>query len=268
MNTAQITAPITVALVDDQELIRTGFGLILGSAGDIEVVAEAADGAEALERIGALAAVGEAPDVVLMDVRMTGMDGIEATRLIAERYPSVRVLVLTTFDLDEYALAAIAAGASGFLLKDARAAELVAAVRAVAAGDSAMAPSVTRRLLMRLRSGDAPGQRAQASAASQAVGTQALQAPEAAQAAQAPQAPQTGQEAQLGGLRDPRLEALTERELEVFGLIAEGLSNAEIGERLFLSESTVKTHVGRVLAKLALRDRVHAVILAFEVGLR
>ncbi len=255
MNSVKSTAPITVALVDDQELIRTGFGLILRSSGDIEVVAEAADGAEALERIGALAAAGEAPDVVLMDVRMAGMDGIEATRLIAERHPAVRVLVLTTFDLDEYALDAIAAGASGFLLKDARAAELVAAVRAVAVGDSVMAPSVTRRLLMRLRSGDAPAQADQAhTAAPSAVGARV---PEAAP-----------QEAQTAGLRDPRLEALTERELEVFELIAEGLSNAEIGGRLFLSESTVKTHVGRVLAKLALRDRVHAVILAFEVGLR
>lgn len=252
MNSETPGAPIAVALVDDQELIRTGFGLILASAGDIEVVAEASDGAEALERIGALAAEGAAPDVVLMDVRMAGMDGIEATRQLVERHPAVRVLVLTTFDLDEYALDAIAAGASGFLLKDARAAELVAAVRAVAEGDSVMAPSVTRRLLMRLRADGATGH-----------GTD-----ERTDAAAEHAGPRPATGAQSEASRDPRLDTLTERELEVFGLIADGLSNAEIGDRLFLSESTVKTHVGRVLAKLGLRDRVNAVILAYTVGLR
>lgn len=232
--------PIRVVLVDDQELIRTGFSLILTTAaGDggagIEVVGEAGDGAEALARLEALAREDRPPHVVLMDVRMPGMDGIEATRLISERYAQTRVLVLTTFDLDEYALAAIEAGASGFLLKDARAPELIGAVRAVAEGDSVMAPSVTRRLIARLREQPEP---------------RPAPEPERRSGSSAP------------------LDQLTEREQEVFSLIAEGLSNAEIGERLFLSESTVKTHVGRVLAKLELRDRVHAVILAYEAGLR
>ncbi len=230
--------PTRVLLVDDQELIRTGFALILATAGadgggDVEVVGEAGDGAAALASIEALAAEDRAPGVVLMDVRMPGMDGIEATSVIAQRFPDTRVLVLTTFDLDEYALAAIEAGASGFLLKDARAPELIAAVRAVADGDSVMAPSVTRRLIERLRE-------PQSEAVPRKTGTST----------------------------SAILEQLTEREQEVFGLIAEGLSNSEIGERLFLSESTVKTHVGRVLAKLGLRDRVHAVILAYEAGLR
>ena len=230
--------PTRVLLVDDQELIRTGFALILATAGadgggDVEVVGEAGDGAAALASIEALAAEDRAPGVVLMDVRMPGMDGIEATSVIAQRFPDTRVLVLTTFDLDEYALAAIEAGASGFLLKDARAPELIAAVRAVADGDSVMAPSVTRRLIERLRE-------PQSEAVPRRTGTST----------------------------SAILEQLTEREQEVFGLIAEGLSNSEIGERLFLSESTVKTHVGRVLAKLDLRDRVHAVILAYEAGLR
>lgn len=234
------TTDIRVLLVDDQDLIRTGFSLILSTAPAdgraIEVVGEASDGADAISVIERLINEGQAPDVVLMDVRMPGMDGIEATQVITERFPLARVLVLTTFDLDEYALAAIEAGASGFLLKDARAPELIGAVRAVAEGDSAMAPSVTRRLISRLRD---PGQQQGAR-----VRNATVEAPEQA------------------------LASLTEREREVFDLISEGLSNAEICERLFLSESTVKTHVGRVLTKLQLRDRVHAVILAYELGLR
>lgn len=222
---------LRVLLVDDQELIRTGFAMILGTQADFEVVGEAGDGAEALAVIEALINEDRAPHVVLMDVRMPGIDGIEATGLITQRYPDVRVLVLTTFDLDEYALAAIEAGASGFLLKDARAAELNGAVRAVADGDSVMAPSVTRRLITRLREPE------------RATSQDLVDAARA-------------------------LEQLTDREQQVFALIAEGLSNAEIGESLFLSESTVKTHVGRVLAKLGLRDRVHAVILAYEAGVR
>ncbi len=230
--------PIRVLLVDDQDLIRTGFALILATAPTengrgIEVVGEAANGEEALAAIERLGAAGSAPSVVLMDVRMPVMDGIETTKIIAERHPEARVLVLTTFDLDEYALSAIEAGASGFLLKDARAPELIGAVRSVAEGDSVMAPSVTRRLIERLRT----------------------------------PVPQVHQPRPDAGAT-ARIAELTEREQEVFGLIAEGLSNAEIGERLFLSESTVKTHVGRVLSKLQLRDRVHAVILAYEVGLR
>lgn len=243
--------PTRVLLVDDQELIRTGFALILATAGadgggDVEVVGEAGDGAAALASIEALAAEDRAPGVVLMDVRMPGMDGIEATSVIAQRFPDTRVLVLTTFDLDEYALAAIEAGASGFLLKDARAPELIAAVRAVADGDSVMAPSVTRRLIERLREPQ----------------------PHMGEDAPAPGAGGADGVAGGGARAAAILEQLTEREQEVFGLIAEGLSNSEIGERLFLSESTVKTHVGRVLAKLGLRDRVHAVILAYEAGLR
>lgn len=232
---------IRVAIVDDQELIRTGFSLILNTAvGDpgFDVVGEAAEGGEALELIARLGGDDRAPDVVLMDVRMPGMNGIEATRTIAQRFPGVRVLVLTTFDLDEYAMEAIEAGASGFLLKDTRAAELIEAVRAVADGDAVMAPSVTQRLLLRLREERPQPQHASSSQPAEAERAAAIR------------------------------KELTEREQEVFGLIAEGLSNAEIGERLFLSESTVKTHVGRVLTKLGLRDRVHAVILAYEAGLR
>lgn len=231
--------PLRVLLVDDQELIRTGFSLILDSQTDVEVVGEASNGQEALAKIEQLLMQNLAPDVVLMDVRMPVMDGIEATTRIVRDYPDTRVLVLTTFDLDEYALAAIEAGAGGFLLKDARAPELIGAVRAVAAGDAVMAQSVTRRLLSKLR--DAEQRQGSSLKDRQQVVTHS-------------------------DLR--QLEDLTERESEVFGLIAEGLSNSEIGERLFLSESTVKTHVGRILAKLHLRDRVHAVIFAYEAGLR
>jgi len=235
-----IERAIRVLVVDDQELIRTGFALILATASApgpggeaaVHIVGEASNGHEALGMMQKLRDEGELPDVVLMDVRMPGMDGIEATARIAEDYPQVRVLVLTTFDLDEYALSAVRAGASGFLLKDARANELIGAVRAVADGDSVMAPSVTMRLIDRLR------------------------------------VPENEPERRAGLDLPTGVEQLTERELEVLRLIAEGLSNAEIGERLFLAESTVKTHVGRILAKLGLRDRVHAVIYAYEAGLR
>lgn len=222
---------IRVMLVDDQELIRTGFRLVLMAEPGIEVVAEASDGVSALaelERLGGC-------DVVLMDVRMPGMNGIEATGRIVAEFPETRVLVLTTFDLDEYAAGAIRAGASGFLLKDARPTELTDAIRRVAAGDAAMAPSVTRRLMEQLREG--------------ASGSGGFAAEPA--------------ETDLG----EELDVLTERELDVLRLIAEGKNNAEISAELFLSESTVKTHVGRVLAKLQLRDRVHAVIFAKERGL-
>lgn len=224
---------IRVMLVDDQELIRTGFKLVLLGEPGIDVIAEAADGAAALQRLDALGADG--CDLVLMDVRMPGMNGIDATAEIVRRFPDVRVLVLTTFDLDEYATGAIQAGASGFLLKDARPTELVDAIRRVAAGDAAMAPSVTRRLLDQLRTGGSAGLGGAAAGA----------------------APVTG----------GALGALTERELDVLRLIADGMNNAEISAELYLSESTVKTHVGRVLAKLQLRDRVHAVIFAKQHGL-
>lgn len=227
-----MSEPIRVLLVDDQDLIRTGFRLILLREPDIVVAGEATDGATALT---ALAQLDGACDVVLMDVRMPRMNGIDATRRIVAEHPGVRVLVLTTFDLDEYAQAAVQAGASGFLLKDARPTELVDAIRRVAAGDAVMAPATMRRMLEQMRDGAVvPG----------------AAAPEPA---------------------DPRQEealaALTDREREVLALIAEGLNNTEISERLYLSESTVKTHVGRVLFKLGLRDRIHAVIFAKEQGL-
>jgi DNA-binding NarL/FixJ family response regulator len=213
---------IRVVLADDQALVRTGFRMILAETDDIEVVGEAGDGDEAV-RVAAAAD----PDVVLMDVRMPHTDGIAATRRIRAAGAAARVLILTTFDLDEYVYAGLRAGASGFLLKDALAPELVAAVRVVASGEAVVAPTVTRRLIERFI-GDEP-----------ATGRPSLTA----------------------------FDVLTGREREVLTLIARGLANAEIAQRLFLSEGTVKTHVSRVLAKLGLRDRLQAVILAYEAGL-
>ena len=212
---------VRVVLVDDQTLVRTGFRLVLEETADIEVVGEAADGAQAL---GVVARTR--PDVVLMDVRMPGLDGIEATRRIRSRPHPTRVIILTTFDLDEYVLAGLRAGASGFLLKDALAADLVSAVRVVATGESVAAPSVTRRLIAHY------------------LGSVTATPSSAA-----------------------RLSVLTGREREVLTLVARGLSNTEIATALCLSESTVKTHLGRILAKLDLRDRVQAVILGYESGL-
>ncbi|HXD69777.1 MAG TPA: response regulator transcription factor [Gaiellales bacterium] len=213
-----MTPPLRVVIADDQALMRAGFRMLLEAQGDIEVVAEAADGAEAIA-----AAERTDPDVVLMDIRMPVMDGVEATR----RLPGRRVVILTTFHLDEYVVDALRAGASGFLLKDAPPDELVRAVRTAAAGDALLSPAVTRRLLdrvvARLPERDAP-------------------------------APAV-------------LECLTDREVEVLHLVAQGLSNAEIAARLVVSEATVKTHVSHVLAKLDLRDRVQAVVLAYDVGL-
>lgn len=225
-------------LVDDQELIRTGFRLVLLSETDMEVIAEAGEGGAALVELARLSGEGRGCDVVLMDVRMPGINGIDATKRIVAEFPDTRVLVLTTFDLDEYAIGAIQAGASGFLLKDARPTELVDAIRRVASGDAAMAPAVTARMIERMREGGAA-------------------APQALFAAPG------GQAAPL----DVELSELTERELDVLRLIADGKNNSEIGAELFLSESTVKTHVGRVLSKLQLRDRVHAVIFAKQHGL-
>jgi DNA-binding NarL/FixJ family response regulator len=211
---------LTVVLVDDQELMRVGFRMVLGAQADIEVVGEAGDGAAAVALAERLR-----PDVVLMDVRMPVLDGVEATKQIVAAGTS-RVLVMTTFDLDEYVYAALQGGASGFLLKDTPPDHLVSALRAVSSGDAVMSPSVTRRLLDRfVGQGGAP-------------------------------------------VRDASvLDVLTEREREVLVLIAKGLSNTEIAGTLFLSEATVKTHVGRILSKLALRDRVQAVVLAYETGL-
>jgi DNA-binding NarL/FixJ family response regulator len=212
-------APIRVLVADDQALMRAGFRMILDAQDDIEVVGEAIDGADAIrqfERLG--------PDVVVMDVRMPTMDGIEATRRLTAAQPPARVLILTTFDLDEYVYEALRAGASGFLLKDRPPEELVAAVRVVAAGEALLAPSVTRRLIEEF------AQRSHAVAATE-------------------------------------LDELTERETEVLVLMARGLSNAEIATSLYVAETTVKTHVGRVLHKLRLRDRAQAVVLAYESGL-
>ncbi|MBD7982190.1 response regulator transcription factor [Oerskovia merdavium] len=216
-----------VLLVDDQALVRMGFRLILESASDIEVVGEAGDGRTALDQVVALR-----PDVVVMDIRMPGVNGIEATRAVVQAYPEVRVLVLTTFDLDEYAFAALRAGASGFLLKDAAPSDLVSAVRTVASGDAVVSARVTRRMLDLF----------------------------------ADRFPETG-EAPGSNAPHPLLTELTPRELEVLRAIADGRSNAEIASRLFLSETTVKTHVSRILTKLQVRDRLQAVVLAYETGL-
>ncbi|WP_159792010.1 response regulator transcription factor [Puerhibacterium puerhi] len=217
----------TVLLVDDQALLRMGFRLVIESEPDLEVVGEATDGHVALDQVAALG-----PDVVLMDVRMPGMDGIEATRRVVADHPGSRVLVLTTFDVDEYAFAALRAGASGFLLKSARPDELVDAIRTVASGTSVVAPRVLRRMLDLF----------------------------------APHLPAGGDRAPAADV-DPRLRALTPRELDVLRCVAEGLSNAEVADRLVLSPTTVKTHVGSILAKLGVRDRVQAVIVAYETGL-
>ena len=216
---------ISVLLADDQPLLRRGFRMILETEEDLTVVAEAGHGGEAVDL-----ARQHHPDVVLMDIRMPGTDGIEATRQIAAAGDQVRVLVLTTFDLDEYAFGALRAGASGFLLKDVRPAELVAAIRTVAAGDAVIAPRVTRRLLEEY---------AQVLPLASDQRTQ----------------------------RFPQLAALTEREREVLIAVGRGLSNTEIAAALFVSEATVKSHVGRILAKLGLRDRVQVVVLAYEAGL-
>lgn len=218
---AEPTTDIRVLLVDDQALVRMGFRMLLEAEPRIHVVGEASTGAEALQIVAELR-----PDVVLMDVRMPGLDGIATTRALLERSPGSRVIILTTFDLDEYAFGGLRAGASGFLVKDTRPEELLAAVRTVAGGEAVISGRVTRRMLElfgdRLPSMDAPA--------------------------------------------DDTLATLTPREREILTAIGEGLSNSEIAERFVVAESTVKTHVGRVLQKLDLRDRVQAVIFAYERG--
>jgi DNA-binding NarL/FixJ family response regulator len=217
--------PVRVLLVDDQPLLRTGFRMILESEPDIAVVGEAGNGERAVEEARVLQ-----PDVVLMDIRMPRMDGVEATRLITgtQRASSqVKVLILTTFDLDEYIVEALRAGASGFLLKDVPPDDLVDAIRIVARGDAVVAPTVTRRLLDKFAEGLSLG----------------------------------------SGRSDALLKRLTEREQGVLRLMSRGMSNAEIAKELYVSETTIKTHVGNVLGKLGLRDRVQAVVFAYESGL-
>ena len=230
------TGRIRILLVDDQPLLRMGFRLILEGEDDLCIVGEASDGAEAVRQVRELN-----PDVVLMDVRMPVLDGIEATRAITSSGACARVIILTTFDLDEYAFAGLQAGASAFLLKDVAPAELISAVRVVASGDAVVAPRITRRLLETYVRGGG----------------------RAAGAAEEPSLPAAG--APAG--RDPLLEDLTPRETEVLEAMAEALSNAEIARKFFLSEATVKTHVRRILTKLHLRDRVQAVVYAYETGL-
>jgi DNA-binding NarL/FixJ family response regulator len=216
---------IRVLLVDDQSLLRLGFRMVLEAQPDMQVVGEAGDGAQAVTMTRRLQ-----PDVVLMDVRMPVLDGIQATRQIVASGSPARILVLTTFDLDEYVYAALRAGASGFLLKDVPPADLLTGIRAVAAGDAMIAPSVTRRLLNAF-AGHLPD-------------------------------PSTGRSP-----TDERLHQLTDREQQVLIEVARGLSNHEIAERLTVSEATVKTHVGRLLTKLGLRDRVQVVVFAYEAGI-
>ncbi|MBW1598949.1 response regulator transcription factor [Streptomyces sp. JJ38] len=219
---------VRVMLVDDQVLLRTGFRMVLAAQPDMEIVAEAANGAEALEALRTTTV-----DVVLMDIRMPVMDGVEATRRICQEGQGgpgdPKVLILTTFDLDEYAFAALKAGAGGFLLKDVPPAELLSAIRAVHSGDAVVAPSTTKRLIDRF----------------------------------SPLLPAVA----AGGQEPPEAGRLTEREREVLLLVAQGMSNGEIAAHLVLSEATVKTHVGRILTKLELRDRVQAVVYAYENGL-
>ncbi|MGK9147304.1 response regulator transcription factor [Plantibacter flavus] len=221
-----MTEPIRILLVDDQQLIRLGFGLVLGAEDGLEVIGEASNGAEAISLAEQLR-----PDVILMDVRMPGLDGIEATRRIVDAHPNSRIIILTTFDLDEYAFGALRAGASGFLLKDALPSELTTAIRAVHAGDAAVSTRVTKRMLE--------------------LFADALPFPAGAEPA----------------MSSSELSELTPREHDILVAMAEGLSNAEIAAHFVLSESTVKTHVGRVLLKLQLRDRVQAVIFAYKHGL-
>ncbi|MFH8239895.1 response regulator [Streptomyces sp. NPDC018321] len=213
---------IRVVIADDQQMVRQGFTVLLNTQADIEVIGQAVDGLDAVSKVAELV-----PDVVLMDIRMPELGGIEATRRIVGAHPDIRVLVLTTFDLDEYVYEALVAGASGFLLKDASADQLAEAVRVVAAGDALLAPGVTRRLIT-----------------------------EFSRMRDRPRAP----------LKE-RVGDLTERETEVLALIAQGLSNAEIAQRLVVAEQTVKTHVGRILVKLGLRDRTQAAVFAYETGL-
>ena len=221
---------LRILIADDQQLIRSGLAMVLGATEGMDVVGEASDGIEAVALAASLA-----PDVVLMDVQMPRLDGISATREITRSSPASRVIILTTFDIDAYAFGGLEAGASGFLLKDSSSEDILAAVRAVAAGDAVLAPRITGELVRRYESLSRPV-------------ADAVEVQESARHAH------------------ELLRALTEREREVFDAVVEGLSNAEIAQKLWLSESTVKTHVGRILQKLGMRDRVQAVVFAFRNG--
>ena len=224
-----MSRPLRIALVDDQDLVRTGFRMILDAQRDMCVVGQASDG------VGALSMVRTTrPDVVLMDIRMPALDGIAATRAVLEADPGIKVIVLTTFDLDDYLVAAMRAGASGFLLKDSTAPELLAGIRAVARGDSVVAPSATRRLLKRWF---------------------------------APTGPAGPSEPGAGTVHTESIDALSDREKEIVTLVGRAMSNAEIAQHLVLAESTVKSHLNRILHKLELRDRAQLIVLAYESGL-
>lgn len=258
---------IKVMLVDDQHLLRMGFKLILEGEDDLEVVGEAGDGLQALETLEALGE--QRPDVVLMDVRMPRMDGIEATARIAERFCETKVIILTTFDLDEYAFSGLQAGASAFLLKDVEPDDLVDAVRVVASGDAVVAPRITQRLLeMYVRKGT-PAAAVQADTGGTARSSREEGRGSAGSSGMAEKSSPSRSGAEIAQALDDGVvrEALTARETEVLFAVAEGLSNAEIAARFFLSEATVKTHVRRILTKLQLRDRVQAVVYVYQSGL-
>ena len=272
---------IRVALVDDQELLRTGFRMVLDAQPDMEVVAEAADGQAALEVLADIPV-----DVVLMDVRMPRLDGVQATQRLLAREPSIRVLILTTFDLDEYVYAAVRAGASGFLLKDVPSAELLYGIRAVASGDAIVAPSTTRRLLERFApeltesAGSSGSSRSNGSNAASGVFASSGADRSAGAVGSGGSGGSDGMAGSDGGADGSggsggsdlaaevaRLGTLTSRERGVLELVARGLSNLEIAAELVVTEATVKTHMHRILAKLNLRDRVQVVVLAYELGL-
>lgn len=272
----QTTQPIRVMLVDDQRLVRGGLSMLVNSQPDLQVVMETDDGLAAIDVFDRMVSEGQAPQVILMDVRMPHCDGLEAARRILERDAErevsederVRIIMLTTFDIDEYVYSAVRAGASGFLLKDTPPEQLLEAIRTVHRGDAVIAPSATRRLLEQMIPVlDSPAPAAPVSPAAESV-----QATPPAAGSELPKATFIPAEhANLEPVQDyphrELIEQLSPREFEVLGLIARGLSNAEITRELVLSEATVKTHVSHVLAKLGARDRVQAVIMAYEAGI-
>lgn len=255
-----MSRPLRIALVDDQDLVRTGFRMILDAQRDMCVVGQASDG------VGALSMVRTTrPDVVLMDIRMPALDGIAATRAVLEADPGIKVIVLTTFDLDDYLVAAMRAGASGFLLKDTTAPELIAGIRAVARGDSVVAPSATRRLLERWFASpvpaDSPGAGAAHPVDSPELGTRPADPP--GFDARPADPPEHSARAGRAGL----LAVLSDREKEILTLVGRAMNNREIAGDLFLAESTIKSHINRMLRKLNLRDRAQLIVLAYESGL-